>query len=80
MYSGVLGFIAGAECLDDFEWLGHDPLFEELTGSPSMITMGKFLRSFIVRQVEQIRNIIPTFAFRMRLWPQPELYKIVFTS
>ncbi|MCM2350856.1 MAG: hypothetical protein NDI69_12610 [Bacteriovoracaceae bacterium] len=35
LYSGILGFVAGAECLDDFDWLGHDPLFHELTGSPS---------------------------------------------
>ena len=34
LYSGVLGFIAGAECLDDFDWLGHDPLFKDMTGSP----------------------------------------------
>lgn len=77
-YSGLLGFIAGAECLDDFDNMGQDPFFDELTGSPSSITMGKFLRSFSVRQVEQIRNLLPTLAFKMRLWLQPNLYKIVF--
>jgi hypothetical protein len=78
LYSGVLGFIAGAECLDDFDWLGHDPLFLDLTRSPSSITMGNFLRSFSVRQVEQIRNLLPVLAFRMRLWLQPNLYKIIW--
>lgn len=78
LYSGVLGFIAGAECLDDFDWLGHDPLFKDMTGSPSSVTMGKFLRLFSVRQIEQIRNLLPSLAFKMRLWLQPDLYKIVF--
>lgn len=77
-YSGILGFIAGAECLDDFDWLGHDPLFENFTGSPSSITMGKFLRSFSVRQIQQIQNLLPTLALKMRLWLEPNLYKIIF--
>jgi hypothetical protein len=67
LYTGLHGFVAGAECVDDFDWLGHDPLFEKLTGAPSSITMGKFLRSFSLRQVEQIRNLLPTLAFKMRL-------------
>ena len=78
MYSGILGFVAGAECLDDFDWLGHDPLFDQLTNSPSSITMGNFLRSFSSRQVEQIRNLLPVLAFKMRLWLQPNLYKIIW--
>lgn len=78
LFAGVLGFIAGVECLDDFDWLGYDPLFMELTDSPSSITMGKFLRSFSVRQVEQVRNLLPTLAFKMRLWLEPKLYKIVW--
>ncbi len=78
LYSGLLGFIAGAECLDDFDQLGYDPLFEDLTGSPSSITLGNFLRSFSIRQVEQIRNLLPTLAFKMRLWLQPNLYKIIW--
>ncbi|HLW56129.1 MAG TPA: hypothetical protein VKY27_02015 [Bacteriovoracaceae bacterium] len=32
-YSEVLGFITGAECLDDFDNIGQDPLFNEMTGS-----------------------------------------------
>ncbi len=77
-FSGLLGFIAGAECLDDFDWLGHDPLFEQLTGSPSSITMGNFLRDFSARQIQQIQNILPNLALKMRLWLDPNLYKIVF--
>jgi hypothetical protein len=78
LYSGVMGFIAGAECLDDFDWLGHDPLFKELCGSPSSITMGNFLRSFSLRQIQQIQNLLPTLALKMRFWLEPKLYKIVF--
>ncbi len=77
-YSGVLGFVVGTECLDDFDWLGHDPLFEKLTGSPSSITMGKFLRQFSLRQVQQLQNVLPKLALRMRLWLDPDLYKITF--
>jgi hypothetical protein len=78
LYAAVLGFIAGAQCLDDFEWLGNDPLFRELTHAPSSITMGKFLRSFSPRQIEQVRNSLPTLAMKERLWQQPKLHKIVF--
>ena len=76
--TGILGFIAGADCLDSLDDIGRDPLFNELTGSPSAITMGKFLRSFTLRQVEQIRGQLPTLAFKIRLWLQPNLYKIIF--
>lgn len=77
-YAGILGFVTGAECLDDFDWLGHDPLFEQLTGSPSSITMGKFLRLFSSRQIQQIQNLLPTLALKMRFWLEPGLYKITF--
>jgi hypothetical protein len=78
LYSGILGFIAGAECIDDFDDLGQDPLFQELTESPSSITIGKFLRLFTTKQIEEIRNKLPIIAFKMRIWLQPSLYKIVF--
>lgn len=78
LFAGVLGLIAGAECLDDFDWLGHDPLFRELTESPSSITMGRYLRLFTSRQIQQIQNILPTLSLKMRMWLDPNLYKIVF--
>lgn len=77
-FSGVLGFIAGVECLDDFDWIGHDPLFRELTDSPSSITLGKFLRQFSSRQIQQIQNLLPSLALKMRLWLESSLYRIVF--
>jgi len=70
-YTEILGFIAGADCLDDFYWYGHGPLFFKLTHSPSFETMSKFLRSFHPRKVENIRKIIPTLAFRIRQTLEP---------
>jgi len=51
-YSGIMAFIAGAECLDDFDALANDPLFYELTDGPASTTMGKFLRLFSVKQIQ----------------------------
>jgi hypothetical protein len=78
LYAGILAFVAGAECLDDFDYLAQDPLFCELTSGPASTTMGKFLRLFDLKQIQDIRNKLPTFAFKMRCWLQPNLYKIVF--
>lgn len=77
-YSGILGFVAGIDCLDDFDWYGNDPLFLKLTNSPSSITMGKFLRSFHSRKVEEIRNLLPILAFKIRRSLEPKVHKIVF--
>ena len=78
LYAGIIAFIAGAECLDDLDTLACDPLFHELTDGPASTTMGKFLRIFSVKQIEDIRNQLPILAFKMRLWLNPSLYKIVF--
>ena len=78
LFCGVMGFIAGAQCLDDFDWLGNDPLFREITDAPSSVTMEKFLRQFSPRQIEQLRNTLPPQAMRQRLWLEPKLHKIVF--
>lgn len=78
LYSGVLGFIAGADCLEDFDWLGNDPLFRDMTQSPSSITMGKFLRSFLPRQIEQLKNLTAPLAIKQRFWLDPKMHKIVF--
>lgn len=75
---GVMGFVAGAQCLDDFDWLGNDPLFQEMTDAPSSVTMRKFLYLFSPRQIEQLRNTLPVQAMKQRLWLDPRLHKIVF--
>ena len=73
-----MGFIAGAECLDDFDDLGLDPLFGKMTGSPSAVTLGNFLRSFRLRQIEELISKLPVLALKIRLWLQPQTYKITF--
>jgi hypothetical protein len=64
--------------LDDLDSLAQDPLFYELTSGPPSTTMGKYLRLFNFKQIQDIRNKLPTLAFKMRCWLQPNLYKIVF--
>ena len=74
----VLGFVAGFECLDDFDFHGQDPLFSKLTNSPSSTTLGKFLKVFTQRQVEQIQELLPKYALALRLSLTPDLNKITF--
>ena len=71
---GIMGFVAGAQCLDDFDWLGNDPLFREMTDAPSSVTIRKFLHLFSPRQIEQLRNTIPAQAMKQRLWLEPKLH------
>ena len=77
-YTLVLGFIAGFECLDDFDFHGQDPLFSKLTNSPSSTTLGKFLKVFTQRQVEQIQELLPKYALALRLSLTPNLNKMTF--
>jgi hypothetical protein len=78
LYAGIMGFIAGAECLDDLDALANDPLFFQLTDGPASTTIGRFLRLFTTKQIQGIRNQLPGLAYRMRLWLEPKLYKITF--
>jgi hypothetical protein len=78
-FAGLIGFIAGAECLDDFDFYAQDPLFHHLTSSPSAPTMGKFLRSFTPRKIQQIKNVLPQISLKIRANIDPHLYQIVFS-
>lgn len=78
-YTLLLGFIAGADCLDDFDWLSHDPLFQKLTSAPSSITLGRFLRKFSLRQIEQLQFLLPDLALSFRVKRESNLKKIIFT-
>jgi hypothetical protein len=40
--------------------------------------MGKFLRLFTSKQIQDIRNQLPTLALKLRLWLEPNLYKMTF--
>ena len=78
-YAIILGFIAGFECLDDFDYFGEDPLFLKLTNSPSSITLGNFLRSFKPRKIALLQELIPSFGLAMRKIIEPNVYKIILT-
>jgi hypothetical protein len=77
-FAGVMAFVAGAECIDDLDAFAPDPLFDSLTRSPAPVTMGNFMRSFSLRQIEQIRNTLPVLAWNMRRYLDPNPRKIVF--
>jgi hypothetical protein len=77
-YTGIMGLIAGCECLDDFDWYGNDPLFLKLTNSPSALTIGNFLRKFRLKEIERIRRIIPEIVLKIRLTLEPKCHKIIF--
>ena len=78
-YALILGFIAGFDCLDDFDWFGEDPLFLKLTNSPSSITLGNFLRSFKPRKVELIQELLPVLGWAMRKFLEPSIHKVILT-
>mgnify|MGYP003606491204 FL=1 len=78
-YAMLMGFIAGFDCLDDFDWFGEDPLFFKLTNSPSSITLGNFLRSFKPRKVELLQELFPALGWAMRKILEPSTYKVILT-
>lgn len=78
-YALILGFVAGFDCLDDFDWFCNDPLFLKLTGSPSSITLGRFLRSFSLRKIEILGEHLPQFGFSIRKILEPHVHKIILT-
>ena len=78
-YAIILGFVAGFDCLDDFDWFASDPLFLKLTGSPSAITLGRFIKAFKPRKVELLQELLPTLGLRIRRTVEPKVHKIIFT-
>jgi hypothetical protein len=78
-YAIILGFISGFDCLDDFDWFASDPLFLKLTGAPSAITIGRFIKLFKPRKVELLQELLPTLALRIRKTLDPHVHKIIFT-
>jgi hypothetical protein len=75
----ILGFVAGFDCLDDFGWFANDPLFAKLTGSPSPVTLGRFLKSFKPRKVELLQELLPILGLKIRRTLEPNVHKIIFT-
>ena len=77
-YAIILGFIAGFDCLDDFDWFANDPLFAKLTGSPSAVTLGRFIKSFKPRKVELLQELLPILGLKIRKTLEPNVHKIIF--
>jgi hypothetical protein len=55
-YAIIIGFIAGFDCLDNFDYFAADPLFSKLTNSPSSVTLGRFLKLFSLAKLEIFQN------------------------
>jgi hypothetical protein len=78
-YAIILGFVAGFDCLDDFDWFANDPLFAKLTKSPSAVTLGRFIKLFKPRKVELLQELLPILALRIRKTLEPNVHKIILT-
>jgi hypothetical protein len=68
----TMGFIAGAECLDDMDVLSKDPGFEAVCGKVNAsTTYGSFLRSFEVWQPRRMNELLAktALATRRKLFP-----------
>lgn len=77
---GVLGFIAGADCIDDLGSLRRDYFFSEVTGggiAPS--TMRSFLGVFRLKYFERLQNFLPVLAMELREKIFPRDHHVVIT-
>lgn len=69
----VLGFIAGAECLDDMDVIGQDPGFQALNKHVHDATQyGNFLRSFDERQCKELMYAQIESTLRLRFAARPQ--------
>lgn len=80
----MLGFQAGAECLDDMEVFGNDEGFREICGGKaySAKAYGDFLRSFGKIQCKELNHKLVELAYQTRaaLVPQAESITIDIDS
>lgn len=64
---GILGFVAGAECIDDLDDFRGDPLFSHLTsGGVASTTMGKFIRTFRQKNFENLQSLFLSQSLLLR--------------
>lgn len=74
----VLGFIAGAECVDDMDAIGNDPGFRALNKHVYDATQyGNFLRSFDEMQCKQLMHAQIDMALKLRFAAQPKVSEFV---
>ena len=77
---GILGFIAGAECVDDHKDLRNEGVFSNLTkGALSTSGLHLFLSSFKLRHIEKLQNILPVMAYELRRKMFPKSSRIIIT-
>jgi len=77
--TGIFAFISGADCIDDFYTLSHDPFFYKLTnGSLAPSTMRKFIHSFRLKDTQKLQNLLPKVALSLRKKMFPKNKKIIF--
>jgi hypothetical protein len=81
--TGVLGFISGAECIDDFSNLRDDYFFSELTnGAITPSTMKNFLGSFRLKYYQRLQDFLPKIAgeLRKKLYPYDDRITITMDA
>ncbi len=62
----VIGFQAGAECLDDWNYLAQDPVFSSQLRSYDATTFGNYLRSFTGHHLFKLRRALINMAYLLR--------------
>ena len=77
---GVLGFIAGADCVDDLNDLRNEYLFSNITrGGIAPSTMRNFMGSFSLKYFEKLQNFIPKLSYELRQKLFQKNKKIIIT-
>ena len=65
--TGMLSFIAGADCLDDLDDLRQDSVFRHLSnGGVASTTMGKFVWYFRLKHIKNLQKYLPRLALQLR--------------
>lgn len=65
--TGMLGMIAGAECVDDHLDLREESFFCELTdGGAAPATLRRFMGTLKLKYFEKLQDLLPTIAWELR--------------
>jgi hypothetical protein len=74
LHALVMGFIAGADCLDDMEDLGEDAGFKAFCGGHvnAATVYGAFLRGFEPWQIRRLNDVLRDVALKLRLAMFPD--------
>ncbi len=79
-FTGMMGMVVGAECLDDFDELKHDPIFSIITnGGMASTTLGRFLRLVREKHFEKLQDFLPRMSFQLRQKICPKKKEFILT-